>query len=265
MSISEWRRWLLEQLLGGGVHNALMYEELRQEAGSHYDSNLESAITSLVDEGIITSLESNRTKKYVVNFDKLDDAREILHSHLIDIAKNNVIQPYMPEPENYVYWFDNLESRRFKNQSTYRIYFKKTDRLNFAAQLMTATTIRKPRTIYMGSLNESESYISRLWHAANIIATESKDGTFILQDIQDKDRVACGNNRQRGKIALAIFRKLGYIQPVETKGNSTRFKLSGRKPFAITLDEIFNYNPMYSGSPSPPPSTSHIVDKQFWE
>ena len=52
--------------------------------------------------------------------------------------------------------------------------------------------------------------------------------------------MACGNNRQRGKIALSIFRKLGYIQQVEIKGNSTRFKLSGKKPFAVTLDEIFD-------------------------
>jgi hypothetical protein len=54
--------------------------------------------------------------------------------------------------------------------------------------------------------------------------------------------MACGNNRQRGKIALAIFRKLGYIKPVGTKGNSTRFKLTGKKPIAITLDEILRDN-----------------------
>jgi hypothetical protein len=92
----------------------------------------------------------------------------------------------------------------------------------------------------MGSLNEPDSYISKLWHAASTIAEERKDGTFILQDLQDRERMACGNNRQRGKIALIIFRTLGYIQPVEIKGNSTIFKVSGKKPFAITLDEVFN-------------------------
>jgi hypothetical protein len=63
---------------------------------------------------------------------------------------------------------------------------------------------------------------------------------FILQNIQDKDRIACGNNRQRGKIALSIFKKLGFIQEADFKGNSTRFKVSGKKPYSITLDEIFN-------------------------
>jgi hypothetical protein len=97
-----------------------------------------------------------------------------------------------------------------------------------------------PKTLYMGSLNESGSYISKLWRAASTIAEESNDGTFILQDLQDRERIACGNNRQRGKIALIIFRALGYIQAIETKGNSTKFKIGGKKPFAITLDEVFN-------------------------
>ena len=111
--------------------------------------------------------------------------------------------------------------------------------MDFAAQLMTQS-MTNPKTLYMGSLNEFDSYISKLWRAASTIAEESKDGTFILQDLQDRERIACGNNRQRGKIALIIFRTLGYIQVVETKGNSTKFKIGGKKPFAITLDEVFN-------------------------
>ncbi|HZA08314.1 MAG TPA: hypothetical protein VE619_11475, partial [Nitrososphaeraceae archaeon] len=149
-----------------------------------------------------------------------------------------LVQPYIREPEGYVFWFDNKEARTFRKQSIYNIYFKNTDKLNFAAQLITKSVLN-PKTIYMGSLNDPESFISKLWRAVSIIASESKDGTFILQNLQDKDRVACGNNRQRGKIALVIFRKLGYIQQVGVKGNSTIFKLSGKKPFTMTLDEIF--------------------------
>ena len=63
ISILGWRKWILEQLIGSGVHNTLLDEQLRQLAGSHYDSNLESAMTSLIDEGIIMSLESQRKKK----------------------------------------------------------------------------------------------------------------------------------------------------------------------------------------------------------
>jgi hypothetical protein len=237
-SISEWRIWILLQLISEGLHNILLEGRLREEAGRHYDTRFDLALTSLMDEGIIMSLESKREKKYVVNFDKLDEAQKIINSET-SYESPAIIQPYIAEPEGYIYWFENKETRKFKKQSTYRVYFKKTDQMDFAAQLMTQS-MSNPRTLYMGSLNEPDSYISKLWHAASTIAEERKDGTFILQDLQDRERIACGNNRQRGKIALIIFRTLGYIQPVEIKGNSTIFKVSGKKPFAITLDEVFN-------------------------
>jgi hypothetical protein len=237
-SISEWRIWILLQLISEGLHNILLEGRLREEAGRHYDTRFDLALTSLMDEGIIMSLESKREKKYVVNFDKLDEAQKIINSET-SYESPTIIQPYIAEPEGYIYWFENKETRKFKKQSTYRVYFKKTDQMDFAAQLMTQS-MSNPRTLYMGSLNEPDSYISKLWHAASTIAEERKDGTFILQDLQDRERIACGNNRQRGKIALIIFRTLGYIQPVKIKGNSTIFKVSGKKPFAITLDEVFN-------------------------
>ena len=237
-SISEWRIWILQQLISGGIHNILLERRLHEEAGRHYDTRFDLALTSLMDEGIIMSLESKREKKYVVNFDKLDEAQKIINSET-SYKSPTIIQPFIAEPEGYIYWFENKENRKFKKQSIYRVYFKKTDQMDFAAQLMTQSMIN-PKTLYMGSLNEPDSYISKLWRAASTIAEESRDGTFILQDLQDRERIACGNNRQRGKIALIIFRTLGYIQAVEIKGNSTIFKISGKKPFAITLDEVFN-------------------------
>ncbi|HEX5977913.1 MAG TPA: hypothetical protein VFY68_11580, partial [Nitrososphaeraceae archaeon] len=163
---------------------------LREEAGRHYDTRFDLALTSLMDEGIIMSLESKREKKYVVNFDKLDEAQKIINSET-SYESPTIIQPYIAEPEGYIYWFENKETRKFKKQSTYRVYFKKTDQMDFAAQLMTQS-MSKPRTLYMGSLNEPDSNISKLWHAASTIAEERKDGTFILQDLQDRERIACG-------------------------------------------------------------------------
>jgi hypothetical protein len=190
-----------------------------------------------MDRGIIMSLESNHERRYVVNFDKLDLAQQMLNS--VTVQEPEIIQPYMAEPDGYVYWFDNTENdRNFKGQNIYRFYVKKTDSLNFAVQLL-AKPIGNAKTIMMGSLNDSDSYISRLWIATANVSAESIDGSFILQNLQDKDRIACGNNRQRGKIALDIFRKLGYIQKVGSKGNSTKFKLTGTRPFTVTLDEIF--------------------------
>ena len=241
LSTAEWRKWLLQQLIGEGVHHVMLDEQIRMEAGRHYDTNFDLALRSLKDEGIIMLLESKQQRKYVVNYDKLDQAHSIINSDPKegDEHQKVLVQPYVREPEGYIFWFDNRETRRLRKQSVYNIYFKNTDKLNFAAQLITRS-LDNPKSVYMGSLNEPESYISRLWRAVSIVSSESKDGTFILQNVQDKDRIACGNNRQRGKIALIIFRRLGYLQEVSVKGNSTVFKLTGKKPFTITLDDIFH-------------------------
>jgi hypothetical protein len=237
-STEEWRKWLLQQLIGEGVHNVMLEEHIHQEAGRHYDTNLDLALRSLRDEGIIMALESNLERRYLVNFDKLGRAQQIINSEVKKGNEGALVQTYIPEPEGYTFWFDNKDHRKFKKQNLYNIYVKKTDEMNFAAQLITKS-VGLPKTVYMGSFNDPNSYLSRLWHAVSLVASDAKDGTFILQNIQDRDRIACGNNRQRGKIALIIFSKLGYIQRVGTKGNSTRFKLTGKKPFPMTLDELF--------------------------
>jgi hypothetical protein len=61
-STSEWRKWLLQHLIGEGVHNVILEEQIHEEAGRHYDTNLDLALRSLRDEGIVMSLESNRKK-----------------------------------------------------------------------------------------------------------------------------------------------------------------------------------------------------------
>ena len=133
---SEWRKWLLQHLIGEGVNNVIPAEQIRKKSGRHYDINLDHALRTLKDDGIIMSLDSNREKRFVVNYDKLDEAQEIINSETESKEyrhQNNLIQPFMPEPEGYVYWFDNKNDRKYKKQNIYNIYFKKTDKMNFAA------------------------------------------------------------------------------------------------------------------------------------
>lgn len=242
LAIQEWKKWILRQLICEGVHRSVSEIRLFREAGRHYDPHFTIALRSLIDDGIIMVLESHRQKKYLVNFETLEVAQNMINNSNSKLGRLKVIQPFIPEPEGFVYWFDNdQEGRKYRGQNIYRFYTSKTDRMEFAAQLITPSMSRS-RTIHMGSLNNSSSYIYKIWRAALELSDESEDGTFILQDLQDRERVACGNNRQRGKIGIAIFKKLGYIQEIGTKGNSTRFKISGRKPFAVTLDEIFTYS-----------------------
>jgi hypothetical protein len=241
-SIPEWKRWILYNLIGEGIHTVLFEDQIKKLAGRHYENSLSDALNVLVDNGILLKLETNKRKKFIVNYERLSDAQKILNDNRNwtygkenDKDHKNINQ-YFSEPEGYNFWF-NIEEPPRKKKSIYNLYYKKTDNLDFSAQIITQ---KYSRILHMGSLRQNNSNISKLWRACQELSIISKNGDFILQDLQDKERKACGNNRQRGKISLAIFKKLEYIQENGKKGNSTSFKLTGKHPPFTTLDEVIS-------------------------
>ena len=241
-SVPEWKRWILYNLIGEGIHTVLFEDQIKKLSGRHYENNLTDALNVLVDNGILLKLETNKRKKFIVNYERLSDAQKILNdnrnwAHGKNNEKDNKnINQYFSEPEGYNFWF-NIEEPPRKKKSIYNLYYKKTDNLDFSAQIITQ---KYSRILHMGSLRQNNSNISKLWRACQELSIISKNGEFILQDLQDKERKACGNNRQRGKISLAIFKKLEYIKENGKKGNSTSFKLTGKHPPFTTLDEIIS-------------------------
>lgn len=247
--ITIWKRWLIFNLIGEGVHNVLFDDQIRKLAGHNYEDNLQIALNSLVDSGIVLRLETNKKKKFVVNYDKLVEAQKILNdnrnwklgtetrtTHGSGHSLSESIHQYYAEPEGYSFWF-NLEENPRRKKSIYNFYRKKTDNLEFAAQIITQ---KDSRIMHLGSLRQNQSIISKLWRACLILGGDSngKSSTFILQDLQDKERKACGNNRQRGKIALVIFKELGFITKIGKKGNSIKYKTTGKLPPFLSLDEV---------------------------
>src|ERR687889_1602581 len=79
LSVEEWKRWFLYQLIGEGVHNAIYHEQILKELGKHYDINLYRALRDLIDDGIIMLIESKKKKKYIVNFESLSEAQMIIN------------------------------------------------------------------------------------------------------------------------------------------------------------------------------------------
>lgn len=241
-TITEWKRWILYNLIGEGVHNVLFEDQIKKLSGRHYENNLTIALNMLVDSGLLLRLETNKRKKFIVNYERLNDAQIILNDSRSWTYDNKVkkepsnINQYFSEPEGYTFWFNIEESPQRKRRSIYNLYYKKTDDLDFAAQIITP---KYSKILHMGSLRQNDSNISKLWRACQELSGLKK-GAFILQDLQDIERKACGNNRQRGKISLAIFKKLGYIMENGRKGNSTLFKLTGKNPPFTTLDKIIN-------------------------
>lgn len=250
--IPNWKRWIIYNLIGEGVHNVLFEDQLKKLCGNNYDENFDIALNSLVDNGILLRLETSRRKKFIVNYDKLTEARKILNDNRNwklnrEVEKLERSEPrafddihrFYSEPEGYSFWF-NLEENPRKKKSIYNIYRKKTDDLEFAAQILTQ---KHSKILYLGSLRHTHSVISTLWRACVDLSTGTdsiKNKRFILQDLQDKERKACGNNRQRGKIALVIFKRLEFITEIGRKGNSTLFAVTGKSPPFSTLDDVIN-------------------------
>lgn len=251
--IPNWKRWIIYNLIGEGVHNVLFDDQLKKLCGNNYDENFETALNSLVDNGILLRLETNRRKKFIVNYDKLIEAKKILNDNRnwklsreaekMERSEQRIsddIHRFYSEPEGYNFWF-NLEENPRKKKSIYNIYRRKTDDLEFAAQILTQ---KHSKILYLGSLRHNHSVISTLWRACVDLSTGNdlnRNKRFILQDLQDKERKACGNNRQRGKIALAIFKKLEFIAEKGRKGNSTLFAVTGKSPPFSTLDDVINF------------------------
>ena len=251
--ISNWKRWIIYNLIGEGVHNVLFDDQLKKLCGNNYDSNYEIALNSLVDNGILLKLETYRRKKFIVNYDKLIEAKKILNDNRNWKLNRDIEQTYRSghgsniddihrfysEPEGYSFWFNLEEKNPRKKRSIYNIYRKKRDDMEFAAQILTQ---KHSKILYLGSLRHTHSIISTLWRACVELSgsPDSNKKRFILQDLQDKERKACGNNRQRGKIALVIFKKLEFIVEKGKKGNSTLFAATGRSPPFSTLDDVIN-------------------------
>src|SRR5215203_5278189 len=110
LSVEDWKRWFLYQLIGEGVHNAIYHEQILKELGKHYDINLDKALRDLIDDGVIMLIESKKKKKYIVNFESLSEAQRI-----ISINKNIKFQKEKAKQihdYNNVNYMDSLKEKK---------------------------------------------------------------------------------------------------------------------------------------------------------
>jgi len=94
--------------------------------------------------------------------------------------------------------------------------------------------------IILGSFNDANSRISRIWRATRQATRCEPDGKLILRWIEDIEQEACRNNRMPFGAAFRLFKHLKLIELVETKGKSEFYKLTGTEPNRDNLDEFFH-------------------------
>jgi len=105
--------------------------------------------------------------------------------------------------------------------------------------LLKTQILGNAKRLILGSFNDANSRIMKIWNAAIGISGESNDnGKFIRKEVEDVEK-ACGNNRQPSKAAFDIFIKTGLIKIVGKKGNSPIYIVTGQKPPVENLDKYF--------------------------
>jgi len=171
---------------------------------------------------------SEGQKHYGIDVGKLEQARALINQPQIQTKTSEIVQPFdESEPKGYTLWRDESDTDRQRKRSQYRIY-KEIDHENYIGQIVSRSMF-KPRNYRVGSLNDPKSKLSRIWAVIQHAVIENEHGTFTLQNLQDIDRKAVGNNRQLGKIGLIILREIGWIRIVDRVGVS--------RIYAIALDD----------------------------
>jgi hypothetical protein len=235
-SVQAWKKWILMQLWSVAGYTYMLEETLRAQASHHIDANFDIGLRELMNEGIITRIETEGKVQYGVpiplSFDKLAKARQIVNSIApVDESRQaDVIQGFLPDPVGYEYWFtvpDNNPAR-MKKKSIYQIYRKKADSHSYVARILSRSDA-EPKTINVGSMSVPESYISQAWHIFNELARISEDESVSLQELLNRNTDVFGSNKRRGKVILAIFLAEGWIEAVDKKGNEVRYKLTSNK------------------------------------
>jgi len=238
-SIAEWRRRFLTYFVASGNHQirASTKKKIFASFGTHVDKNTDIAFNTLFDDGLLIQADSKGKKFYTVDFDKIREIKRII-IHELDEEKYEMIQPPPEEFDGLKLVFTSASERKNPRQGAYYYCVKENDNRYWVVLLKTRI-IGKATKINLGSFDNANSKITKIWDAVLIVSQLSKDGTFIRKRIEEQDPIACGNNRQPSKAAMDIFEKTGLLEIVDIKGLSIIYQRTGMKPTVHNLEAFF--------------------------
>lgn len=238
-SVADWRKRILEYFEVRGNHKirCSTKEKIFGFFGDHVDANTDIAFATLLQNKLIIQAKSNGKKFYTIDFEKTSEIRKIIVEES-DEEKYEMIQPQEEEFNDLTLLFTTANERRRPKQGVYYYCVKKDDH-SYWIVLLKTQILGNAKRLILGSFNDANSRIMKIWNAAIGISGESNDnGKFIRKEVEDVEK-ACGNNRQPSKAAFDIFIKTGLIKIVGKKGNSPIYIVTGQKPPVENLDKYF--------------------------
>lgn len=198
--------------------------EIEKNFTSHIDENFYVALKELIDNGIIHERNMGNMIGHTIDvLKKKDEIKYLLRLDEND-TKAELIVPTDEEFGDYKLVFNNASERKYPNQG---IYYYTTSKKNPSSWLVLIkhNPIKKAMRVKLGSLDDDESFISRIWKSTKLASQLSQDSKFVRKNVEDLDQQACGNNRIRSKCAFDIFVYLGKLEICGQKGLSKIYNL----------------------------------------
>jgi hypothetical protein len=234
-SRKEWKRRILTFLGYGGRNRircttkALILEWI----GGVLDQDASAAFDELIKEKLVEPVDG---KFFTINLDKRDVIDEFVNSEPEE--RLDLIQPLKNGLEEYVYRFVAESKWEYANQRAYYYYTRKDDP-TFWIVITKKKGVGRDDKIILGSFDDANSRLSKIWRATKQAAKREPDGKFIRRWVEDLEPEACGNNRMPSGAAFRLFRYLKMIDIVDTKGKSEFYKITGKEPNRDNLDKFF--------------------------
>lgn len=177
----------------------------------------------LVRDGYIEFVEE---RYFTVNFDKRAELMILASQDSeIELAK---AQPLEKEFEGLDYRFASGGDWKYSNKAYFH-FCVKTDDPTYWIILVKKKAAGDSGRLHVGSSQNPESKLSRIWAAAKKAADQSPDRTFIQHDAEALDLKACGTGRRISRAAFEIFRRYGLITAVGKRRRGILYSLTGKE------------------------------------
>jgi len=202
--------------------------------GGASDQDAATAFDELLGDGLLENIDG---AFFIINLDKSDEIDETLSAEPEE--RLDLSQPLRDKLGEYRFRFAAQSKWQYANQRTY-YYYTKVDDNSFWIVITKKKGGGSDDKIVLGSFDNVDSRISRIWRATLQAAKREPDGKFVRKWVEDLEPEACGNNRIPSGAAFRLFRELKLIELVETKGKSEFYRLTGKKPSRDNLDQFFH-------------------------
>jgi hypothetical protein len=186
------------------------------------EPNASIAWDELVRDNYIEAVDKNY---FTINFDKRADLMILAtQDSELELAK---AQPLESDFADLDYRFASGGEWKYSNKSYFHFCVKQDDPTYWIV-LVKNKGVGKPGRLHVGSTQNQQSRLSRIWAATKKAADQSTDKTFIQHDAEALNLKACGTGRRISRAAFEIFREYGLIRAVGKRRRGTLYMLTGK-------------------------------------